>query len=183
MSTTAPGILLLLLLNVWPAKAHRLDEYLQAIRVAVTTNSVELSIDLTPGVAVLPQVIAVVDADADGWISEAERDAYAKEFVKDLRAGLDNRSLHLSLTSAEFPALHEMKGGLGVIRIKATAPTGHLTNGPHSVTLTNAHLPAISVHLVNALVPRHPTIQITGQFRDELQKGYRLNFGVAPSVR
>jgi hypothetical protein len=76
----------------------------------------------------------------------------------------------------------EVKGGLGVIRIKATAPVGQLPAGKHVFSFTNAHLPAISVYLVNALVPRDPAIKITKQTRDELQKHYRLEFAVGSPI-
>ena len=163
------------------AMAHRFDEYLQATRVSVATNRIDLSIDLTPGVEVADQVLAVIDRDRDGRLSDDERAAYTQSALKDLRVGLDERSLILHLVDASFPALHEVKRGLGVIRIKASAPVGPLAAGQHTLSLTNAHLPAISVYLVNALVPRDRAITITRQTRDELQKGYRLEFGVNPS--
>ena len=174
------GCLLLALASA--ASAHRLDEYLQATRVSVATNRIDVSIDLTPGVAVADQVLEVVDQDRDGHVSHAERDAYAQHVLKDIRVRLDDSVLALSLVDASFPALHEVKRGLGVIRIKATAPVGPLPAGRHALSLTNAHLPAISVYLVNALVPKNRAITIARQARDELQKGYRLEFGVRRST-
>jgi hypothetical protein len=172
-----PGLLgCLLLVLATDALAHRLDEYLQATRVSVATNRIDLSIDLTPGVAILDQLWVVIDTDRDGRVSEAEVAAYAQRVLKDIRIGLDEKVLALSLVETSFPALHEVKGGLGVIRIKATAPVGPLSVGRHSLSLTNAHLPAISVYLVNALVPRDQAIKITKQTRDDLQQHYRLEF-------
>jgi len=176
MRTSLLGCLLLVLAS--DALAHRLDEYLQATRVLVTTNRVELSINLTPGMAVADQVLVVIDTDRDGRVSADESTAYAQRVLKDMRIGLDGKVLALSLVEASFPALHEVKGGLGVIRIKANAAVGKLTAGNHVFSLTNAHLQAISVYLVNALVPKDHAIKITKQTRDELQKDYRLEFGV-----
>jgi hypothetical protein len=170
----------LLLVLATDALAHRLDEYLQATRVSVATNRIDLSIDLTPGVAIVNQLLIVIDKDRDGRVSEEEVAAYAQRVLKDIRIGLDEKVLALSLVDTSFPALHEVKGGLGVIRIKATAPVGRLSAGRHTVSLTNAHLPAMSVYLVNALVPKDQAIKITNQTRDELQKNYRLEFGVSP---
>ena len=176
------GCLLLVLAS--EALAHRLDEYLQATRVSVATNRVEVSIDLTPGVAVASQVLDIIDRDRDGWVSGDESAAYAQRVLKDMRMELDEKVLALSLVNASFPAVHEVKGGLGVIRIKATAPFEKLAAGRHALSLTNAHLPAISVYLVNALMPKDPAIKITNQTRDELQKSYRLEFGMTlPSPR
>ena len=159
--------------------AHRLDEYLQATRLSVTTNRIDLSIDLTPGVAVVDQVLAVIDQDRDGRVSSDECTAYAQGVLKDIRIGLDEKVFPLSLVDASFPALHEVKGGTGTIRIKATAPVGQLSVGSHALSLTNAHLPTISVYLVNALVPKDRAIRITKQTRDEFQKNYRLEFEVS----
>ena len=170
----------LLLVFATNALAHRLDEYLQATRVSVATNRVDISIDLTPGVAIADQLLAVIDKDRDGRISEEEVAAYAQRVLRDIRIGLDENALALSLEDASFPALHEVKKGLGVIRIKATAPVAPLSVGKHALSLTNAHLPAISAYLVNALVPKDPAIKITKQTRDELQKTYRLEFGLIP---
>jgi hypothetical protein len=176
MRTGVLGCLLFVLTS--DALAHRLDEYLQATRVSVAINRIDVSIDLTPGVAVADQVLKVVDQDRDGRVSRAECDAYAQRVLKDIRVGLDESVLPLSLVDATFPALHEVKGGLGVIRIKATAPVGPLPAGRHALSLTNAHLPAISAYLVNALVPKDTAIKIAKQARDELQKDYRLEFSV-----
>ena len=178
-----PGLLgSLLLLLATDAFAHRLDEYLQAIRISVATNRIDVSIDLTPGVAVADQVVAAADKDQDGRVSEAEVAAYAQRVLKDIRVGLDEKALALSLVDASFPALEDVKKGVGVIRIKTTAPVGPLAVGKHALSLTNAHLPAISVYLVNALTPKDRAIKITKQTRDELQKNYRLEFRMLPKV-
>ena len=170
----------LLLVLATDALAHRLDEYLQATRVSVATNRVDLSIDLTPGVAIADQLLVVIDTDRDGRISEKEVAAYAQRVLNDIRIRLDEKALALSLGDTAFPALHEVKQGLGVIRIKATAPVAPLSVGKHTLSLTNAHLPAISVYLVNALVPKDRAIKIAKQTRDELQRTYRLEFGLMP---
>jgi hypothetical protein len=52
--------------------AHRLDEYLQAARVSLARDRVTLEVDLTPGAAVTPAIVALVDRDGDAVISPAE---------------------------------------------------------------------------------------------------------------
>lgn len=177
-----PGLLgCLLFLFAADALAHRLDEYLQATRVSVATNRIDLSIDLTPGVAIADELLVVMDKNQDGRFSDKECAAYATCVLKDMEIRLDEMVLILSLVDDSFPALHEVKGGLGVIRIKATAPVGQLSEGRHALSLTNAHLPTISVYQVNALVPKDHAIKITNQTRDELQRNYRLEFRVSSS--
>ena len=43
-----------------PASAHRLDEYLQATTISVEKDRVQAQIRLTPGVTVLPLVLAKI---------------------------------------------------------------------------------------------------------------------------
>ena len=171
----------LLLLLASEASAHRLDEYLQATRISVATNRIDLSIYLTPGVAVADRLLAIIDKNRDGQISGGERAAYLQRVLRDIKVELDETALALSPTNTSFPTVGEVKAGVGVIRIKATAAIGQLSVGNHTLKLTNAHLPTISVYLVNALTPNHPAIQIMKQARDELQQNYRLEFGVSPS--
>ena len=171
----------LLLALATEALAHRLDEYLQATRVSVTTKRLDISIDLTPGVAIADQALSVIDKDRDGRISKTERAAYVQLLLKDIRVAVDAKVITLRVVESTFPNRLEMKGGVGVIRIKATAPVGPLAAGRHSLNLTNAHLPVISVYLVNALAPKDPAIQITTQTRNELQSVYYLEFSVNPT--
>jgi len=160
------------------ASAHRLDEYLQATRVAVATNRIDISIDLTPGVAVMSNVLAAIDTNRDAQLSESERQSYGERLLKDLRVGIDGRPVTLTLAEITFPAIQEMKEGHGIIRVKAATRIDPLQPGAHTFTLTNAHLPKVSVYLVNALVPKDRAIQIKKQTRDELQKEYQLRFTV-----
>ena len=173
-----PGPLICLgLVLATHALAHRLDEYLQATRVAVSTNGIDLSIDLTPGVAVADQVLASIDKNRDGQISQVEQVQYSEQFLKDLQLKVDEKVCALSLVDASFPSPFEIQSGVGVIRLKARA-SGLLAEGKHSLSLTNAHLPSISVYLVNALAPKDRAIQIARQTRDELQKDYHLEFRI-----
>jgi hypothetical protein len=158
--------------------AHRLDEYLQATRIAVATNRIDLAFELTPGVAVAGQVLELIDKDRDGSFSDDEGSAYARQLLKDLKIGLDGEVVAASVTFVSFPAVREIRSGTGVIRIRATSAVGPLEAGNHALSLTNSHLPAISVYMVNALRSRDPAVEIGTQTRDELQKDYRLEFRV-----
>ena len=172
-------LLLLLVTNTW---AHRLDEYLQATRIAVATNRVDLSMELTPGVAVADQVLAVIDKNGDGRVSTDEAAGYARRVLKDIQVALDQKGLALTVVETSFPTRQEMKAGIGILRIKTTASFELLSPGNHTLSITNAHLPAISVYLVNALTPKDRAIKITKQTRDELQKNYHLEFSAGPQT-
>lgn len=160
--------------------AHRLDECLQATRVKLATNQVELSIEVTPGVTIVKEFLAAVDGDHDGTISHAEGRAYGRKVLKELTAELDERPLKLSLLEISSSPVAEMKQGTGVVRIKAGASFKPLYRGRHQLSLTNRHLTAISVYLVNAVKPSDTAITISKQTRNERQQDYRLDFEVKP---
>ena len=83
--------LALVLVQPGTAAAHRLDEYLQATRIAVNIDSVDLDIDLTAGVEVAPKVWALVDADGNGRVSEAEAETYSNTLLAAMSLRVDNR--------------------------------------------------------------------------------------------
>ena len=159
--------------------AHRLDEYLQATRIAVATNRIDFTFELTPGVAVAGQVLETIDLDHDGRVSSDEGTLYAQRFLKDLNISLDGKPVGLSMKSVSFPTVPELRSGTGAIRLRATSTINPLPLGSHALSLTNRHLPGVSVYLVNALRSKDP-VEIDRQTRDELQKDYRLEFRVKP---
>ena len=166
-----------------PALAHRLDEYLQATLVSVEKTRVQAEITLTPGVAVFPIVLADIDTNADGVISETEQRAYAVRVLRDLSLTIDGRPLTLRLLSIHFPTIEEMKDGLGEIRIEFSAdlPFG---GGSRTLILENHHEPRMAAYQVNCLVPRDPNIRIVAQDRNYSQSHYQLEYeqaGVASS--
>src|SRR5207302_9883871 len=112
-------LLLLLGLLAWPSAvfAHRLDEYLQATIVAIEPERVRLQINLTPGVAVAEQVLAVIDRGGGGVISTNESAAYAELLKRDLGVRLDARNVELRLTEFYFPGPAELRTGLGFIQM------------------------------------------------------------------
>src|SRR5271170_8138010 len=89
-----------LLLSVAGAiSAHRLDQYLQATIISVGTDRAEVSMRLVPGVAVAATVLADIDTNRDGGISDAERQAYAKRVLGDVSLSVDGVRLNPRLVS------------------------------------------------------------------------------------
>jgi hypothetical protein len=155
--------------------AHRLDEYLQATSVSIEKDRIQLQIRLTPGVAVFPIVVASIDSNADGVISEAEQRVYAMRVVHDLTLTIDGDPLRPRLLSARFPKIEEMKEGLGeiVLDIDVDLPRG---GSNRRLVLENRHQGRIAAYLVNCLVPRDPEIRVTGQRRNYQQSFYELDY-------
>ena len=105
----------LLALAGTPATAHRLDEYLQGTILSVEKNRIQAQMTLTPGVAVFPLLLAGMDTDANGIISDAEQRAYASRILRDLSLTIDGSRLTANLLSIRFPAIDEMREGRGEI--------------------------------------------------------------------
>jgi len=173
---------LLLALLAVPATvfAHRDDQYLQAMLVAIEPSSVRLQINLTPGVAVAEQVIAQIDRDRDGEISENEVVAYADSLQRDLTLRVDGQKCDLTLTASEFVPPEELRTGSAIIRMEFSASFGPLAAGPHRLTLENRHLTAMSVYLINAVQPRLSTVQIDRQERNDNQSVGEIEFTFHP---
>jgi hypothetical protein len=156
-------------------RAHRLDEYLQATRIDIFSNRVDLEIDLTPGVEVAERVLALMNTNHDGLISAGEQDAYARLVLQSVALEVDKQSEEVKLTSVLFPAVGEIRAGTGVIHLRASAEIAPLDSGSHTLYYLNRHATNLSVYLINAYVPRSPAIKITHQERDFFQKEMRID--------
>jgi hypothetical protein len=177
--------LLLFALLAFPSAvfAHRLDEYLQATLVVIEPRDVRLQINLTPGVAVADQILALMDRDRDDVISAKEAAAYAELVKRDLTVRLDQRSVELKLTASNFPAPAELRAGEGTIRLEFSTTAGPVTAGAHELTLENRHLPTVSVYLINAALPRSGSVQVTQQKRNADQSVGEIEFTFRPPAR
>jgi hypothetical protein len=168
-----------------PAAAHRLDEYLQATVISLEADRVQAQMRLTPGVAVSSVVLGNIDTNSDGAISETEARAYGQRVLDDLSLSVDGHSLPLQLLSVNFPAVADMKAGLGEIQIefRATLPRG---GAERRLVFENHHQGRIAAYLVNCLVPRDRNIRVVAQRRNEQQSFYQLDYtqagdGIGPA--
>ncbi len=158
-----------------PAAAHRLDEYLQATILSVEKDRLDAFIRLVPGVAVSSAVLASIDSNADGVLSDTEQHAYAERVLRDLSLSVDGQVLKPQLLSVDFPRVEEMKEGLGEIKIEFAAKL--MPGGLHrKIVFENHHQRRMSAYLVNCLVPRDRDIRIVAQNRNGNQSFYQLEY-------
>jgi hypothetical protein len=160
--------------------AHQLDEYLQATLVVIEPDRVRLQINLTPGVAVAEQVLALMDSDHNGVISTNEAAAYCGSLKHNLIVRLDKRDLKMKVTASYFPGCDELRTGWGFVQVEFSAAAGRLTSGAHTLSIENRHMPSKSVYLVNAAQPATGAIQITKQIRNENQSVGEIQFTCQP---
>jgi hypothetical protein len=165
------------------AGAHRVDEYLQATRIAVGVERIDLEIDLTPGMSVASKVLGWIDTNADGQVSRIEGEAYAREMLRSVALSVDGRPVDITLVEAHVPEPRDMRLGTGTLQVRATAKVPAQWPGHHQVSYSNAHQPEASVYLVNALVPADSRIHIADQHRDTAQHGLTLGYTVTADAR
>jgi hypothetical protein len=178
----AAGAILVLVAGT-PARAHRLDEYLQASRLAIDPDRVSIELDLTPGVAIAAMVIREIDADANGSIDAAEARSYSQRALSSISLGIDGVPLDVSVVERAYPSIEAMKEGQGTIRLGFAATLPRLASGTHRLHYRNAHRTDIGVYLANAMMPMTDRISVNAQHRDvdqrELVIEYELRGGTA----
>lgn len=158
-----------------PAPAHRLNEYLQATTIGLEGERLSLELRLTPGVDIARNVLADIDRDADGVLSEPERHAYAERVRRDLLLSIDERPQPLRLVSSAFESNDRMTSGQGeVVLLFETERPGD--SGPHTLAFVNHHWRSDAAYLVNVLQPRSGGVHIDGQHRTYDQSEYRVDF-------
>ena len=167
----------IVLMGVVPASAHRLDEYLQAMRVDVRPDGIVVEIDLTPGAAIAPGVLAALDSDSNGTIESAERDAYVTGVIRSLDVTLDGRQLALAVASRDFPSPDELRAGAGVVRLVLEAGFVQ-SSGSHRLVADNGYRRDVGAYLANALRPGSDTITIAAQRRDPRQQTLTIDYVV-----
>jgi hypothetical protein len=153
-----------------PALAHRRDEYLQAARIAVDPQRVQIELDITPGIAVASGVVAEIDRDRDGLFGPAETRAYAARVLAGLALELDGARLPFDAIDTQFPDAPALLGGEGTIRVTLVATLAAEAKGLHRILFRNDHHPGGAAYLANALAPASPRIAIGAQRRDPDQR-------------
>ena len=155
--------------------AHRLDEYLQATLLSVDKDHIHASMRLVPGVAVAATVLADIDTNQDGVLSETEQQAYSERVLRSVSLSIDGNRLRPRLISAAFQKPEEIREGLGEIHIDFTAdlPRG---GANRKLIFENHHQSRIAAYLVNCLVPQDKDIHVTAQNRNELQSFYEMEY-------
>lgn len=174
-------VLLVLPLITTPAGAHRLDEYLQAMRVGIERDRVNVDIDLTAGVSIARDVATWIDVDRDGEISQAESLAYGRQVLGSLVLSVDGATIPLNLLDTQAPTIGDMSMGLGTLRVRASADMPPGTSGRHLLTVINSHHPEASVYLANALIPSDKRISILRQRRSADQHNLTIEYEVGMS--
>jgi hypothetical protein len=166
--------LILGLLSVTPAQAHRTEGLLQAALVELLSSQVGVEVRLVPGIDIAPKAVALLDANDDGVFSASESDDWSGLFMAGQSVTVDGQSLPLTLQSVRTSPLSEMTNGHAEIVVHYTAELGTLAHGPRTIVCANRYEPIPSAYQCNGLVPKAPGVRIHSHHRDERQRELTL---------
>jgi hypothetical protein len=172
------GLIALLAARPQVAAAHSLDQYLQASYVTVAADHLTVELDLSPGVLVAPQILARLDPNRDGVISDAEGQAYARQVLADVALQIDSQPLALALTKVDMPPFLTVQAGYGTLRLYAEADLPAGLQGPHQLAYQNTHEPVTSIYQANAFVEKGAAITLGVPSRDDLQHTLTLAYTI-----
>jgi len=164
------------------AVAHQIDEYLQATRLGISRDRIDVEVDLTPGVSIAPGILAAIDRNGDGRIDPREIEACARAVVANLSLRVDDRPYALTLVRADAPSADEIGDGTARIRVEATADVPLRTSGRHRIAYENGDRSPNGVYLVNALKPDSRQLSIVAQQRDRLQHSIAVDVVVTTTL-
>ena len=156
--------------------AHRRDELLQAARIGIAADRVELELSLTPGVAVADDVIGTIDRDRDGVFSPEEQRLYTNQVMAAIELRIDGHMVKMHTGTSAYPLPDELRDGDRSIELGSTAAFPELSSGPHEIAFNNSFRGDISVYLANALKPDSGRITIASQHRDPTQRTLAIGF-------
>ena len=160
------------------ASAHRTDDYLQAARIGLEPDRVQITLDLTPGAAVAEPFLATLDRDRDGSLSADEQREYAEQVVRALQVAIDDQRLQPRVLSSSGADPSAFRRGDGTIRLHIEATLPEVAAGSHRLRFRNAHLAGQSAYLANALVPESARVAVTAQRRDRDQSELTIEYTV-----
>jgi hypothetical protein len=156
--------------------AHRLDEYLQAARIGIEPDRVDIELDLTPGADVARRLVSEIDQNRDGVLGRDEIRAYSANVLRDVGLQVDDRPQALGVIDSQFPGVAAMLKGEGTIQLRLSARVSGLAAGDHRLLFLNAHHADVSAYLANALVPEGARVEVITQRRDPAQRQLEIDY-------
>jgi len=163
--------------------AHRRDEYLQAARLTIDPDRIEIALDLTPGIAVAGDVLARIDANADESISPGEAHEYLASVVGAIDLEVDGTRLMVKVSDSELPDVGAVRNGEGTLRIRAVAVMPRLGEGVHRLRFRNSHRPDIGAYLVNPLIPASDRVTLGTLRRDVHQRELTIEYSLRADAK
>lgn len=118
------------------AMAHPHHSADQQVMLSLGLTRADLVLALVPGVADGPALVAQLDSDGDGALSQAERDAFQAGLLADLTLLVDGAPAQLSAGALRIPPLEALGAGLAGLRLDLAADLALAIGADHQVMLT-----------------------------------------------
>ena len=115
--------------------AHRRDELLQAARIGIAADRIELELSLTPGIAIADGVIGAIDRNGDGVLSPEEQRSYSEQVMAATQLWIDGRIVKMTVSTALYPLADELRDGDRSIELRLTAAFPELSTGRHEIAV------------------------------------------------
>lgn len=173
---------IVLAIAAFTADAHLVDAYLQAAQISIQADRVDVELNLTPGILLVPAILSSIDGDADGVLSPSEIRAYAERVLRNLSLQEDGRNYQLQLRTVSVDPVADLHEGLGSIHIAYVANLAGLEGGGHRLTFRNGFEDPIGIYLANAMRPASDLVTIQKQWRDPRQQQVSIDYRLATSA-
>jgi hypothetical protein len=160
------------------ARAHRLDELLQATQISITRDLVRIDVYLTPGASLASDIIHRVDPNHDGVVDGDEAARYGRAVVQALRVDVDGVRKPVTLAGVEFPPLEDIDQGVGTISVRSNVAVEGRADEQHRLLFENSFEPDRSVYLVNVLRSETSEVLVGSQTRDLRQQSMRVSYEI-----
>jgi nickel/cobalt transporter (NicO) family protein len=177
VASTVTFALFTLVAPARPASAHPVDEYLQSSYITVTPTTIDIELDLSPGVLVAPVVLRQLDADANSTITDPETRAYVDTVMSTLVLDVDGTSRPFAITRIESPEFLTVQAGYGIIKVFASAAVDNAI-GPHQLRFRNGFAPPRATYQVNTFVTDAAAVSVGAQVRDDRQQQLDVTYTV-----
>ena len=122
-----------------PAAAHPHAYVDQQALLSVGPDGAEVRLVIVPSPAEGPAILAHLDGDGDGVVSDAEAAAFGAEVLAETSLALDGRDMTLEHVATEVADPAAVAAGTGAITVTASARFGSLAPGAHRVELAAAY--------------------------------------------
>jgi hypothetical protein len=169
---------MIVVIGATSVSAHRRDELLQAARIGIAADRIELELSLTPGIAVADDILGAIDRDHNGMLSSEEKGRYTEQVMAATELRIDGRIVKMAVSTAMYPLLDELRDGDRSIEFRLTAAFPELSSGRHEIAFSNSYRNDISIYLANALKPDSDRIVIASQHRDRDQQRLAIDFTI-----
>lgn len=122
-----------------PAAAHPHAYVDQQALLSVGPDGAEVRLVIVPSAAEGPAILAHLDGDGDGFVSDAEAEAFGAEVLAETELRVDGEPLPLILADAKVADPAAVAAGIGAIEVTAEASFGSLGPGAHRVDFAVSH--------------------------------------------